>query len=146
VRAFICLEKPRSINNKDANKAERFRMAVRKAYRDVYHEEDGFWEDIYGIVYYFHRRGASLDADNLSKPVWDALRGAGFADDRSLKLRLAGIIDLDNPELAGVDLSNMPDDAANELLQVIGEENHVLYIEFGPLTKQMFRFGLSVSV
>jgi hypothetical protein len=63
-----------------------------------------------------------------------------------LKLRLAGIINLDNPELAGVDLSNVPDAAANELLQVVGEKNHVLYIEFGPLTKQMFRFGLSVSV
>lgn len=97
------------------------------------------------MVYYFHRQDTTLDADNLSKPVWDALRGAGFADDNAVKLRVAGIIDLDNPALAVVDLSNVPDPVAQELLRVIGEEEHVLYIEFGPLAGSLFRFGLSVS-
>ncbi len=141
MRAFICLERPLSVNSKNT---ARFQQAVKVAYRNAYPEEDGLWEDIYGIAYYFHRQRSTLDADNLSKPVWDALRGAGYADDNLLKLRLAGIVDLNNPELAGIDISSLPDAAANELLRAMGEQNHVLYVEFGPLTKQMFRFGLSL--
>lgn len=142
MRAFICLEKPRSINS--SKKADYFRESIKMAYRRAYPEEDAFWGDInlYGMVYYFHGQDTTLDADNMSKPVWDALRGTAFADDNAIKLRIAGII---NNSLTGIDLSYLPDEVAQELLRVIGEAEHVLYIEFGPLTERMFRFGLSMS-
>lgn len=148
MRAFLCLEKPRSINNKDPRKSERFREVVWRAYRKAYPEDDAFWGNTYGIVYYFHRQDAheqetTLDADNLSKPIWDALRGAAFTDDRYLKLRLAGIIDRDDRELSGIDLSAVPDELLDQLLRAFNNDvKHVLYIEFGPLEKQMFKFGL----
>lgn len=143
MRAFVCLERPLSVN---AKKTARFQAAIRTSYRDAYPEDDGYWEEMYGLVFYFHRHRSTLDADNLSKPVWDALCGAGFADDRSLKLRIAGIIDRDNSELFAIDLSNVPDAAADKLERALNEEEHVLYIEFGPLLREMFRIGLSVSV
>lgn len=51
--------------------------------------------DLYGRIYYFHRGARDIDADNLSKPIMDALRGTVFGDDRQVRLRLAAKVDLE---------------------------------------------------
>ncbi len=47
-------------------------------------------ENLYGIVYYFHRGEIDSDADNISKPVWDCLQDILYENDLQIKLRFAG--------------------------------------------------------
>ena len=35
-------------------------------------------QDLYGLVYYFFKKNTGIDADNISKPIWDCLKGRLF--------------------------------------------------------------------
>lgn len=96
---------------------------------------------LYGAVYYFHSQPSGLDADNLSKPVWDALQGVAYPDDSRIRLRHAGIVDLRAFSIDEFDLSRLPDAVAERLFTVIGSELHVLSVEIGILATHMFEFG-----
>lgn len=91
MKAFLLKRKPKSVQSKTKSKYQEY---LREAYNE-YCDSDAFEEfPLYGKVYYFHRENTRLDADNLSKPVWDALEGLAYEDDSVIKLRHAGIIDL----------------------------------------------------
>lgn len=100
-------------------------------------------QGLYGAVYYLKNSKHMLDADNLSKPVWDALTGLAYEDDVQVLLRHSGIVDMRLRGASEFDLSTLPDDVAEQLIQTIGSEEHVVYIEIGPVDVSMFRFGLS---
>lgn len=138
MQAFICAYRPRSIN---AKHTDRFQEQIRQAFATYCTIEQLFDIPLYGIVYYFHKRSNQLDADNLSKPIWDALEGVAYQDDRIIQLRHAGIIDLQKIDLAVLDLSNIPDAVANDIIALAGNRDHILYVEFGPLASEMFTFG-----
>ena len=96
---------------------------------------------MYGKVYYFHWESTQLDADNLSKPIWDALEGLAYEDDSIIKLRHAGIIDLRETDLQQFDLTSIPDDVADSFLDMVGSEKHILYIELGKFLNNLIIFG-----
>lgn len=110
-------------------------------------------EPLYGIVYYIaqrYRSATDADADNVSKPVWDALEGVAYDDDKLVRLRIAGVIAPSSlPDVASLDeldLTGMPGDVADALTGFItAGEAHILYVEIGPLRSAMFRFGLAVE-
>ena len=104
-----------------------------------------FNQPLYGVVYYFYRRNNQLDADNLSKPVWDALEGVAFENDLLIRLRHAGVVDLRSTDMTTFDLSKMPDTVADNFIQMIGVEEHILYVEFGILHQSMFLLGQEVT-
>jgi len=136
--AFICIKRPLSIN---ARNKTRFQEEIRRAFSDSYSNLSPREGLLYGTVYYFHTVPRSLDADNLSKPVWDALKGLTYNDDSQIRLRHAGVIDLREVEFKSFNLSKIPDTVANALLDVLGTEPHVVYIELGPLQDDMYEFG-----
>lgn len=138
MRAFISNQRPRSVN---ARTTDRFQERIRQSYRE-YNSGDMFLtEPLYGVVYYFYNRNNQLDADNLSKPIWDALEGLAFDDDFLIRIRHAGIVDLRSTDMNTFDLSNMPDNVAANFIQMIGVEDHILYVELGNLHQSMFVFG-----
>ncbi|MGA9656431.1 MAG: hypothetical protein WBV96_21215 [Polyangia bacterium] len=102
--------------------------------------------DLYGLVYYLHAKPTQLDADNVSKPVWDALEGIGYRDDEVIKHRRAGLIDLRSKDLHTFDLSGMPDSVAAALISAVGVHDDIIYVEYGALHDDMYEFGLEGSV
>jgi Holliday junction resolvase RusA-like endonuclease len=142
MRAFLSNQKPRSVN---ARTTDRFQERIRQSYREYNSADILLTEPLYGVVYYFHKRNNQLDADNLSKPIWDALEGVVFGDDLLIQIRHAGIVDLRNTDMTTFDLSNMPDLVAEQFIQMIGVEDHILYVELGSLHQSMFVFGHEVQ-
>lgn len=83
-----------------------------------------------------------LDADNLSKPIWDALRGIAFKDDFQIRFRSAGLFNLGAEKIDELDLTNMPDYVFDDFLEMIdGESSHILYVELGEFSYDLIRFG-----
>ena len=138
--AFVCLEKPRS---HQAESRSRYQDHLRSWYINALDGQGYDGQDLYGLVYYLKNSAHDLDADNLSKPVWDALSGLAYVDDRVIQYRQAGIIDMGQFDIGMFDLSSVSDEVAERLIEVVGTEEHVLYVEFGPLNMEMFDFGLT---
>ncbi len=88
-------------------------------------------DKLYAIVYHFYREEKNLDADNLSKPLWDALRKTAFDDDYQIKIRCAASINLEK-EAVILDES-IPEEVLYELSDGIYNHDHILYIELGEL-------------
>lgn len=88
-------------------------------------------DKLYAIVYHFYREERNLDADNLSKPLWDALRKKAFDDDYQIKIRCAASINLAK-EAVILD-ETIPEDVFYELSDGIYNHDHTLYIELGEL-------------
>lgn len=101
-------------------------------------------EDLYGVVYYFHKKKTGTDADNISKPIWDCLKGILFDDDKRIKLRIAGIIDIskDDFDLTIFDFSNVREEIITELMEAFETIEHFAYIECGLLNNAMYKFNL----
>lgn len=100
-----------------------------------------FCGPVCGRIYYFRSVPHELDADNLSKPIIDALVGLAFADDALVELRHSGIVDLNRDDISGFDLTRMPDEILEDFMESIGTEKHLIYVELGDLRKEMFIFG-----
>ena len=142
--AFACARQPLSFNATT-------RGAKRDAYREHLKREfasAGSGHELprgacYGIVYYFLRGNGGPDADNISKPLWDALRGVAYEDDAAIRFRQAAVIDTDGTDLNELDLTHVPDETAARLIELLGDEDHVLYVEIGSLRPDMLTFGLA---
>jgi len=67
-------------------------------------------------VHIDHRTKTGLDADNLSKPIWDALRLVVYPDDKLIRFRSSTVSDLLTNEIKVFDLSNMPDEILDDSL------------------------------
>jgi len=125
----------------NAKTSERYKAGIKGAFQ-TYHSDVGLLNHgLYGVVYYFHNTPVQLDADNLSKPIWDALESTAYTDDRAIRLRIAGVFDLRSEPLEVLDLSQMPDYVLEDFLEMIDNEDHILYVEVGRLDYSLFRFG-----
>jgi Holliday junction resolvase RusA-like endonuclease len=98
--------------------------------------------DLYGLVIYFFKFSTGTDADNISKPIWDCLKGKIFNDDKQVKLRTAGIFDLSKHDYNILDLSGLKGELIVDLLEAIDSMDHVVYIECGILNLNMYQFNL----
>ncbi len=92
-------------------------------------------KELYAAIYYFYREDVGLDADNISKPAWDALNTVGYKDDKMIKIRTAVAIDLSKYDIVDFDQDNMLSDVLTDLVQSIADNNHTLYIEVGEIDK-----------
>jgi Holliday junction resolvase RusA-like endonuclease len=98
--------------------------------------------NLYGIVYYFFNKNTGTDADNISKPIWDCLKGILFNDDKQIKLRTAGAFDLGSNDFNVIDFSRVKGEIVADLLESFDDDEHVVYIECGILDFSMFKFNL----
>jgi len=142
--AFVHRGKPLSFKKVSEGRKALYRSQLQPLYRRAGGTRlDGL---LYGIVLYI-RLGYSptndADADNISKPVWDVLEGEAYDDDKSIRLRLAGVADVKPASaevtLEAVPLGEMPDQAAEEVIAAIGDGvPHILYVEVGQVQQVAF--------
>ncbi len=152
VNYAVCEYRPISYNKwkKKSSEGIEYRDKLRESFKEfepvVLRRKEG---NLYGIVYYFYTRDAKIDADNISKPVWDCLTGFLFKDDNQVKWRAAGCFDVSREDLTA-NLSGLPGSVVEKLMEIMdkaiyeneGKDMHVLYIECGTLRKEMFKFNL----
>jgi Holliday junction resolvase RusA-like endonuclease len=121
--AFTSTRKPRSVQ---AKHSEAFKSGLADDCRLRFPNPEKLSESLYGIVYYFHKVPTELDADNLSKPIWDSLEGLLYRDDKIIKLRYSGIYDLRNSALEVLDITKIPEFVFDEFIDRVSSEPHIL--------------------
>jgi hypothetical protein len=125
--SFLCAFRPRSVN---AKRTAKFKEKIVSSFKDYYPNDHVYYKEaLYGISYYFHKRKTDLDADNLSKPIWDALSSVVYEDDRIIKLRYSGIYDISDL-ITKFDFTKMPKNVYSDFLEYIEKYEHIVYIEF----------------
>ena len=137
--AFLCAD--RLPVTKKAASCPKYEADLRAAFRRYYPAAAVQNRDSYGVVYYFHRRPHGIDADNLCKPVFDALKSEAYEDDKCLRLIQAGIHDLTAKGFHVLNLTSVPDNVLSDLLRALNTSDHILYVEVGELDYEMFEFG-----
>jgi len=138
---FIFKGKPLSYNSQGAKKPN-YKNAIQTSfttYNPLYKILSG---DLYATIYYFFNENLKLDADNLSKPVWDCLNGILFTDDQQIKIRMAGSFDLTTGDYNIIDLSGLEGKFVTDLLDAFDNEKHIVYVECGKLKPSMFKFNI----
>jgi hypothetical protein len=98
-------------------------------------------DELYGVLYHFFRANLKMDADNLSKPIWDCLTGFLYVDDSQVKLRIAGSFDLSKHNFNILDIETLPKPIVDELVDAFKNHDHFVYIECGRLNYSMFKFN-----
>ena len=141
---FLSTIKPRSVRG---GRSEALKAGLGRAFAGARPGAVPLAGDLYSAVYYFHRAKTELDADNLSKPVLDALEGLAYENDRQVKVRYSGIYDLFRGGFGVLDLDRVPQPHLQHLQGLLtSRKNHVLYVEVGRLHyEEHFRFGSEVS-
>lgn len=141
--AFLSTLEPRTNR---AGKNMSYQRGLQRAFETAYPDTDALGGDLYAASYYFHRRRTQIDADNLSKPILDALSGLAYEDDFQVKVRYSGTFDLQLP-IGVLDQTRMPQPAYSRWLGLINSNSpHVLYVEVGRLHyEEHYRFGNELS-
>lgn len=99
-------------------------------------------EELYARVYFFTSDGVNVDADNISKPIWDAVNGIAYVDDRKIVMRTAAVVDVNTHPFNTIDTSGMSGAVAADLIQGLTETNvKCLYIECGRFNESMIKVG-----
>lgn len=139
----IVLYQPPSQNGdeKEKKKAKYQKVLVKSLERFCRGSVPLLTDNLYGVVYYFHRKPTGTDADNISKLLWDSLNKVLFDDDKAVKLRIAGVIP--HQDINVIDTTEMAGPVADALIEAILEgQDHVIYIECGKLNDDLFTVNL----
>lgn len=140
ISAIIKLRKstPVSYNSSDSRKRERYKGTIVEAFSRNYNGKVPKFRkgiELYGQVYFFTSDGSDLDADNISKPVWDALIGTIYEDDKQIVQRTSTVIYTKKHNLIQI---NGNSDTSAELLQILtGNNVKCIYVECGYLKETM---------
>ncbi|MBO0936192.1 RusA family crossover junction endodeoxyribonuclease [Fibrella sp. HMF5335] len=145
--SFILNTKPKSYNSwaKASGSGIRYKDALTNALMSFHPDCVSGEQDMYGLVYHFYKKQEGLDADNLSKPIWDCLRGVLYTDDSQVKLRLAGSFNLLDPvyDYQALDFTGISGDIVSALLNAFETEQHILYVECGTFSADLIRLNLN---
>ncbi len=139
--AFLCSATPHSVNSKNKTAKAAYYAKLVAAFQRYHPSAVPITSNLYGFVCYFYKSKTQFDADNLSKPVWDALVNTAYQDDSIVRLRTSGLIDQDSNEIDAIDVTHMPDTVLDDFLDMLDDESHIIYVEMGPLDYGFFRFG-----
>ena len=84
------------------------------------------------------------DADNISKPVWDSLTGYAYSNDRQIRLRTSGVVNLGELSLTELAVETLPSAILTDLENFVlaDELRHLLYIHVAPLRADQYCFQL----
>ena len=140
ISAIIKLRKstPVSYNSSDSKKRERYKGTIVEAFSRNYNGKVPKFRkgiELYGQVYFFTSDGTDLNADNISKPVWDALIGTIYEDDKQIVQRTSTVIYTKKHNLIQI---NGDSDTSAELLQILtGNNVKCIYVECGYFKETM---------
>lgn len=135
---MVYREKPASYNQR--NKAQ-YQKQIASTYQRQYNGKLPD-VDLYASVIYLYREDKRLDADNISKPLWDALNTVAYTDDRQIKARTAVAIDLNKIDFFVFDIDGTVEpDVTYDLMDCISDNDHTLLIEIGEIRtiKNLFK-------
>lgn len=91
----LCKTSPVSINTSDSKKKQEYKDLIVAAFSKRYNGKIPKFkkgEELYGQVFFFTSDGTDLDADNISKPIWDALIGVVYDDDKQIVSRTSTVV------------------------------------------------------
>ncbi len=143
--SFVVTVRPKSYNSwgsASKNKKQTYKQALDDALQLIHPACSPMQGDLYGLVYHFHKIDLGIDADNLSKPIWDCLKGILFTDDKQVKMRIAGSFSIQTEPFAIFESSQLPGTVITSLATAVQTEQHILYIECGPFTTDLIRLNL----
>jgi len=139
---FILKGRPLSYNSCKGNKRVNYRNALISSFTNYNPTHAVLTENLYANIYYFFNKDLDLDADNLSKPVWDCLNGFLYDDDQQIKIRTAGSFNLTTGDYSVIDFSGLQGELIVDLLEAFESEEHIVYIECGQFKPTMFKFNI----
>jgi endodeoxyribonuclease RusA len=97
---------------------------------------------LYARITWFQLRRAHGDVDNIAKRILDSLKGVAFQDDDDVVRCLTQKAVADASGSFALNTLEIPSTAVlAELQALLGVEDHVLYIEIGPVTDPTISFG-----
>lgn len=137
--SFVISTQPRSYNSK---KTVDYQRRIKLVFEENYPSHTLLTTELYGLVYHFFKQDIGIDADNLSKPIWDGLQGVIFVNDNQIKMRVAGSFDLAINDITTLNLTGLTGTVSTSLLAAIENEQHVLYVECGNFITDMIRLNL----
>ena len=127
---FFCECKPASYQgSKDSKRAYKHRLE--SSFKRYY---TGMMPDIplFANIYHFYNEDVKIDADNISKPTWDALTNVAFSDDKQIIIRSAASIDMRSGTFE-IDPDSVPADIRYDFLEAIHIKPHTVFIEVGEM-------------
>ena len=136
---------PLSYNSKNKKARADYHKRIQSAFLRKYNgtvPQFPAGQELYARVYFFTSDGVNVDADNISKPIWDAVNGMLYVDDRKIVMRTAAVIDVNAHPFNTIDTSGMSGTVAADLIQGLTETNvKCLYIECGMFNESMIKIG-----
>jgi len=97
---------------------------------------------LYARIVGFQLRRSQGDVDNIAKRILDALQGTVIQDDDDVVRCLTQKTTADPSGSFAIDTLRIPSPSVlAELQRLLGTEDHVLYIEIGPVTDLTISFG-----
>jgi len=136
--SFIYNGAPRSYQAKNLAKYER---SIRDVFSKLPNPPALETGELFGFVYYFNAKPNTIDADNISKPVWDSLKGLAYGDDSQIMIRYAGRLAINKIAAIQLDITNMPDEITDDYVNALKSNSDFLYIEWGKFNPNLFCFG-----
>lgn len=141
---FVLKRQPKSYNgwNKASKMSkDNYKRAIEDAFQKFNQISEPLTANLYGILYHFFKDDRQMDADNLSKPIWDCLEGFLYVDDSQVKLRIAGSFNLSQIDLDILNFNDLSKPILKELLEAFETHDHIVYIECGLLKYSMLKFN-----
>lgn len=136
---------PLSYNSRNKNL---FQSIIRSALQRKYHGVVPRFADnveLFARVYYFTSDGVTVDCDNISKPIWDALNGLLYTDDRFIVMRTAAVIDVNLHQFTTIDTSLVESDAAADLMQALAAKDvKCMFLECNQFNESMIKLGINI--
>ncbi len=122
-------------------KKQRYKSFIETAFLEMDPTPAMLRGELYGKALYFYTKDKRIDADNLSKPLWDCLTGFLFEDDFQVKIRTAWSFDLTRNDFNILDFSGLRGEVVTGLIEAFENEEHIVYVACGPLNDSMFKFN-----
>ena len=147
MQSFFFKRQPYTFNSwKGASETKKnnYRTLIKESFSQ-FNTHNVLPDELYGTVYHFYNRNLNIDADNLSKPLWDCLTGFLFTDDRQVKIRIAGSFDLSENDLTMLDFTRLAPEIITELLEAFETNDHIVYVECGIINYSMFKFNIEIN-
>jgi len=141
--AMVVARKPKSLQ---ATNKEGY-MAYLGQEAAVYHRgQPKLIGDLYARIVWIHPVKAGPDADNIAKPILDALKGIVFEDDNQIvQCHIEKIFSGPGTSPTISDRNQPATEVYAKLLSLVYQEKphkpDVLYVEVGPVETQQLTFG-----
>jgi hypothetical protein len=136
--AFISRRRPLSIQ---ANGCQKYKLLIAADFDGCQFKGMPLSDELYAKIYHFVKGKHTGDVDNISKPIVDSLRGKAYPDDNLVLYRVASRINLESDEISEFNVTDIPDDILNDLLDCWDSVEQFVYIEIGKFEKRMVKFG-----